>query len=95
MQKLLKYILHISVLFFFNVTTLYTGTVHNHQFSWTYQESCPVFILSVTLNSDTYTFDINTNTNPTDEDIFNFQSSNSNLSFEIKNDYLSRAPPFL
>jgi len=93
MSRIIRITLYLSILAFYNLTTLYTAVVHNHQFSWTEDESCPAYIISLTQNSDTFPFSINHNVKASNEEIYNFQSCNIYLNFEINNVFSARAPP--
>jgi hypothetical protein len=83
------------VLVFYLFVFLFANILHNHPFTWQETDTCPAYIISTTQNSDTFPLNINDSLNSLDENIFNFQSYNSYLSFEIKNNFLSRAPPSL
>ena len=93
MNRIIRITLYLSILAFYNLTTLYTAVVHNHLFSWTEDESCSAYIISLTQNSDTSPFSINHYNKISNEAIYNFQFYNSYLSFEIKNILFARAPP--
>jgi len=67
--------------------------IHDHQFSWTEDESCSAYIISVSHNSDTFPFTLKQNIKASDEGIYNFQSCDIYLSFEIKSIFSARAPP--
>ena len=93
MSRIIRITLYLSILAFYNLTTFYTAVVHNHQFSWTEDDSCSAYIISLTQNSDTFPFSLNHNIKSFNQGIYNFQSCDSYLSFEIKNIFSARAPP--
>ena len=93
MKKLFRFSIYIFVLLSYNITAIYTSSVHDHQFTWTEEESCAAYIISASQNSDTYPFSINHNLSPSEVNIFNFQSLEFYANVEIKKNILSRAPP--
>jgi hypothetical protein len=95
MQKIIRYSLYLSILLFYNLTTLYTSVVHDHQFSWTEEESCSAYVISISQNSDTFTFSINQLVKTPDVDLLDFQSYDKDLSFEFINIFSERAPPYV
>ena len=54
MHKFIRYILYINILLLYNITTLYSSSVHNHQFSWTEVETCSAYIISISQKADTF-----------------------------------------
>ena len=93
MQKILRISIYISVLAFYNLTTLYTGVIHEHKFSWTDDESCSAYLISVSHNSDTSPFVIFQTKNNLDAEIINFQDRGLLLNFDFINISSTRAPP--
>ncbi len=93
MHKFICITLYLSILAFYNLTTLYTAVIHNHQFSWTEEESCPAYIISITQNSDTFPFSINHIVKTPNFDLLDFQTHDRDLSFETTNIFSKRAPP--
>lgn len=94
MQKIIRISIYLSILVFYNLTTLYTAVVHNHQFKWNDDESCSAYLISISQNSDTFTFSVNHTINASSEKIVNFQNSNAFIKFDINNTLSTRAPPF-
>lgn len=95
MQKILRISIYISVIAFYNLTTLYTGVVHNHQFTWTDDESCSAYLISVSQISDTFPFAINQTKNNLDITIIYIQNCEIFSKFEFINIFSTRAPPSL
>ena len=94
MQKVIRYSIYLSILLFYNLTTLYTSAVHNHQFNWTDEESCSAYIISISQNSDTFPFNPDSSIKISQTDCINFQNYNTDLSFDIINIFSERAPPY-
>ena len=93
MQKFIRISIYLSVIAFYNLTTLYTAVIHDHKFKWTDDESCSAYLISVSQNSDTFSFSVNHTLNTSNEHILNFQNSDSFQHFEFKNILSTRAPP--
>ena len=93
MQKIAKYLLYFSIFLFYNLTTLYTTVVHDHEFSWTHEESCPAYIISVSHNSDTFAFNTDSILDFTNSDFLFPQNYDTILEYEIINTFSERAPP--
>ena len=93
MQKIFRISLFLSFILVFNITTLYTSVTHNHQFSWVEDESCSAYLISVSQNSDTFSFTVNHPNITSNEKVLDFQKSDLFLNFEYKNILSTRAPP--
>lgn len=93
MQKIIRISLYLSVLAFYNITTLYTAVIHDHKFKWTDDESCPAYIISVSQISDTFSFSVNNTIYTSNEKIIDFQSTETFQHFEFNNSLCTRAPP--
>ena len=93
MQKVLRYTIYLSILLFYNLTTLYSAVTHDHDFTWKYEESCSAYVISISQNSDTYPFssDYISQFSPTEH--INFKNNDINVSFENWNTFSERAPP--
>jgi len=93
MKNLARFSLYIIILLVYNFTALYTGNVHDHEFTWTHEDDCPAYIISTTQNSDTFSFSIDHNLCTYRVDYFCFQTLDFESSLEINENILSRAPP--
>lgn len=95
MNKPLRFAIYISILLIYNLTTLYSASVHNHRFSWEDSESCNAYIISISQHSDTYPFAINLITQIPQIDLLNLKSYQDDLSIDIIFNFSNRAPPAL
>jgi hypothetical protein len=93
MNKIIKYLIYISILLVYNLTTVYAAVTHNHDFSWKYEESCPAYIISISHFSDTFIFSTDNCLKFPKTDIINFLKYDSDLNFEFISLYSERAPP--
>lgn len=93
MQKIIRISIYLSVLAFYNLTTLYIGVIHDHKFEWTDDETCSAYLISVSQNSDTFSFTVNYSNITSNEKIFDFQNSDLIPNFEYTNIFTTRAPP--
>jgi hypothetical protein len=93
MQNIRRFALYISIILFYNFTTLYTGSIHDHQFSWTDEETCLANIISISQLSDTFPFIINQDYKNLNISFLNFTLFDSISELEIIYIYSERAPP--
>jgi hypothetical protein len=95
MRKIIRTSLYLSILLFYNLTSLYSSVIHDHQFSWIEDESCSSYIISISQNSDTFHFCNNFNFQFSNEKKLNFKKHESGFGIKFKNSLFSRAPPIV
>jgi len=93
MHKIIRISLYLIILLIYNITTLYTSSVHNHQFSWTDEENCPAYIISTTQISDTFSFSINQTLKTPKVDLLEYQIYDIDFNFNLISIFSKRAPP--
>ena len=85
--------LFIGFLLLYNVITIYSSVAHDHQFSWTDEESCSAYITSISHNSDTSPFSENQLIKIPNISLFNIQTYTEQIDFEFTTIFSKRAPP--
>jgi len=93
MHKILRFSLYLIILLVYNITTLYTSSVHNHNFTWDYEESCSAYVISISQNSDTFPFSETANVTTPDFSVFDLRNYDTILEIEFLCNILERAPP--
>ena len=93
MHKIIRFSLYLVVILIYNFTTLYTSSVHNHNFTWTDEESCSAYIISISQNSDTFPFLIYHDIRVPNISYLNINKFETTLDLESFCNKSKRAPP--